>query len=83
MSQYNLTRQVSSKADIIERLVKIKVTGMESKELGDIDFLILSFIYKSNRFLKIIIYNLIILYMLLPFSIIMLQFHYADQKGLR
>jgi hypothetical protein len=39
MSQYNLTRQVSSKADIVERLVKIKVTGMESKELGDIDFL--------------------------------------------
>jgi hypothetical protein len=55
MSQYNLTRQVSSKADIVERLVKIKVTGMESKELGDIDFLILSFKYKSNRFLKIII----------------------------
>jgi hypothetical protein len=42
MSQYNLTRQVSSKADIVERLVKIKMTGMESKELGDIDFLILS-----------------------------------------
>jgi hypothetical protein len=35
-------------------LVKIKVTGMESKELGDID---LSNIInlKSNRFLKIII----------------------------
>lgn len=37
MSQYILAHQVSSKADIVERLVKIKVTRMESKELGDID----------------------------------------------
>jgi hypothetical protein len=35
-------------------LVKIKVTGMESKELGDIDFSNIINL-KSNRFLKIII----------------------------
>jgi hypothetical protein len=70
MSQYILAHQVSSKADIVEKLVKIKVTGMESKELGDID---LSNIINLN--IKVIDFfknhNLIILYMLLLFSIIM------------